>query len=304
MRTLLTGATGFIGSRVAALLAASGHEVLRPARAGVDPLDLTDATAVDRYLDRHQPEALIHLAAVTGSGPAMRRESVHYFQANLDVSRALYERAHQFNRVVLAGSAGEYPAPRAPRTTGYLPSELWDGPPCAGGYGLARRSTAWAFEARVQGTLTVLVFPTVYGPGDGGRGPVDPEKVRAVPSFAARILSATDTVRHFGTGREQRDLLHVDDAVMSVRFALERTGGALRAHVTDGVPRQMSNIAQDLSALAGFRGQHQWADRPDAPSDRLWLAPSGLDTLGFTPKITWEHGAEQVIADVRRRGIA
>jgi GDP-L-fucose synthase len=300
VRTLLTGANGFIGTRVATLLAVRGVDVLAPSRS---ELDLTNPLHVRRFLDTHRPNVLVHLAAVTGSGPAMRRDPVHYLHANLDVGRVLSENASRFERIVTAGSAGEYPTPYVPRQTGFLPDELWDGTPCAGGYGLARRTVAWAFEQGARGTFTVVVFPTVYGPGDGGRGAVDADQVRAIPAFAARILAARDEVIHFGTGREERDLLHVDDAAASIVAAIDRVGKPLRAHVTDGIPRRMSTIAEDLSRELAFTGRHRWVDRPDAPTDRLWLAPAGLDALGFAPRIPWEVGLEDVAADVRQRGV-
>src|SRR3954453_21532178 len=79
MRVLLTGAAGFIGSRVAAALNDAGHEVVGidamlpaahgdgvEAPEGVQRVDVRDASAVASLLDR--VEVVCHQAAVVGAG--------------------------------------------------------------------------------------------------------------------------------------------------------------------------------------------------------------------------------------------
>ncbi|MDY6997661.1 MAG: NAD-dependent epimerase/dehydratase family protein [Actinomycetota bacterium] len=79
MRVLLTGAAGFIGTRIAARLTAAGHDVVgvdamlpaahgarAVAPAGVQRLDLRDAAAVAGVLDG--VDVVCHQAAVVGAG--------------------------------------------------------------------------------------------------------------------------------------------------------------------------------------------------------------------------------------------
>ena len=62
MKVLVTGARGLVGSRLAALLAARGHEVTAVGRA---ECDLADATAVRVLFERVRPDVVHHPASMT-----------------------------------------------------------------------------------------------------------------------------------------------------------------------------------------------------------------------------------------------
>lgn len=67
MQVLLTGASGFIGSRVAAALHGAGHTPVLTARAGTPqspPLDLARPETIDHALHTVRPDAVIHCAAL------------------------------------------------------------------------------------------------------------------------------------------------------------------------------------------------------------------------------------------------
>jgi dTDP-4-dehydrorhamnose reductase len=66
-RLLVTGATGYLGRRVAARAAAAGWSVVgtylaRPSDWAREPLDIRDAEAVRRLLVRVRPDAVVHAA--------------------------------------------------------------------------------------------------------------------------------------------------------------------------------------------------------------------------------------------------
>jgi dTDP-4-dehydrorhamnose reductase len=57
MRVLLTGATGFVGSNIALVLATRHHDEVVDER-----VDMTDRQAVHMYVDRVRPDAVVHCA--------------------------------------------------------------------------------------------------------------------------------------------------------------------------------------------------------------------------------------------------
>ena len=63
-RVLITGASGFVGSRLAKAMS-DKWELLTPTHS---ELDITSTEAVLNYMKQHRPEAIIHLAAISNTG--------------------------------------------------------------------------------------------------------------------------------------------------------------------------------------------------------------------------------------------
>lgn len=63
-KILITGASGFVGSRTAATLQ-DRYELITPSHS---ELDITSAEAVESFISRTQPDAILHLAALSNTG--------------------------------------------------------------------------------------------------------------------------------------------------------------------------------------------------------------------------------------------
>jgi NADH dehydrogenase len=104
----LTGASGFVGTRVRALLEHRGHEVHIVNRGAVPPAALRDAESYRHALE--QCSVVLHLAALTGKAPRQ-----DYWSVNVEGSRILLEAAQRagVRRVILTSTiAVRFPEPR------------------------------------------------------------------------------------------------------------------------------------------------------------------------------------------------
>ena len=63
-KILITGASGFVGSRIVAALHDT-YELITPCHS---ELDITSAEAVESFISRTQPDAILHLAALSNTG--------------------------------------------------------------------------------------------------------------------------------------------------------------------------------------------------------------------------------------------
>ncbi|MGA2928392.1 MAG: NAD-dependent epimerase/dehydratase family protein [Solirubrobacteraceae bacterium] len=176
-RTLVTGATGFIGSHVVRLLAQrgddirvtvhadAGERVLADVDVEVVRADVIDRRAVRRAMDG--VERVFHIAGTTSL--VLPREQV--FALNVEGSRIVLEEAlrAEVERVVLTSSVAAI-GPSPPGTTA-SESSLWD----AGKYAIAyvdskHEAEATAMRLMARGLPLVIVNPAhVLGAGDPGR---------------------------------------------------------------------------------------------------------------------------------------
>jgi dTDP-4-dehydrorhamnose reductase len=88
MRILVTGGCGLLGSHVVPELRGAGQEVIAWGREGRGRVELAEAGAVVRALDRDCPEAVIHLAAVS-SFEAAYRDPEHARAVNVEATRQI-----------------------------------------------------------------------------------------------------------------------------------------------------------------------------------------------------------------------
>lgn len=70
-RMLVTGGTGFVGSKVAYLYG-DRYEILAPSHS---EMDIADADAVEAYFEAHRPDVVVHCAAVADVGTCQREEA-------------------------------------------------------------------------------------------------------------------------------------------------------------------------------------------------------------------------------------
>jgi GDP-4-dehydro-6-deoxy-D-mannose reductase len=95
MRTLITGATGFVGRHLAEALLKVGHEVVGLARrptdhaAPIHPVDLRDRDATTRAIADIDPDWIFHLAGFANPGQSFRDPDAAW-DGNLAITRSLY----------------------------------------------------------------------------------------------------------------------------------------------------------------------------------------------------------------------
>ena len=303
MRSLVTGAAGFIGSHLCRRLVAEGHEVV-----GLDDLssgrlenladapevllheaDLRDAQAVGKLA--RECDLIFHQGAMK-SVPRSMEEPDRFTEVNVLGTLNVLTAAHDADAsVVFASSSSVYgdqdrfpltedmvPRPRSPYAATKLAGEAY--------------CRAW-WESFGVPTVS-LRYLNVYGPGQ------DPssEYAAVVTRFTVACLTGVRPVI-YGDGEQARDFTFIDDVVeanMLAARAPEQVRG-LAFNIGGGAaPTSINRLLELISASCDVRSDP--LHEPERPGDiRRSEADLGLArrVLGFEPKVDIGDGLARTV---------
>ena len=352
---LITGGAGFIGSRLALRLVERGDNVtvidtLSPQIHGEDPDasplyasirdevrfvhgSVTDGALLKPALEGQ--EAIVHLAAETGTGQSMYRID-HYARVNaggtalmLDI---LANGPHRVKRVLVASSRsiyGEgryrsaelghvYPGPRAAEDMAQGDFEV----KYPGGGALELVATdedskihpasVYGITKQVQEQLVLTVCPSigiegvalryqnVFGPGQSLSNPYT-----GILSIFSNLMMQGKPINIFEDGTESRDFVFIDDVVEATVLGIEHPDAANEAfNVGTGVPVSVMTVAESLKRLIGadvpitVTGNFRIGDIRHNYADLTKIQRR----LGFRPAYDFERGIALFVEWARGMG--
>ncbi|HYC36864.1 MAG TPA: NAD(P)-dependent oxidoreductase [Usitatibacter sp.] len=298
MKILLTGASGFIGSRVVRQLQARGHEVAAlvepgdPLRrlAGIEALrriegGLESIAVAREAILAFAPEGCIHLAWYAEPGKYLHSErNLGCLAGSLQLLALLQEAGCK--RIVGAGTCAEYAfGDELLREDGATkPETLYAA--CKLSLGMiGQQLAALGDYAFAWGRVFYL-----YGPGEDPR--------RAIPALAGTLLAGRDFDASAGT--QVRDYVHVDDVASGFVTLVERATTGVY-NISSAQRRTMREIMAKVQEAVGSGGRINFGAMPP----RGWEPPficgdnSRLRSLGWEPRIPLEQGLGAVVETLR-----
>jgi dTDP-L-rhamnose 4-epimerase len=351
MRILITGGAGFIGSNLALSLCRQGHEVavldsLSTQIHGDDPKrsalfrsiekqvrfihgSVTDAAAWAQALPGQ--EAIVHLAAETGTGQSMY-EVKRYCDVNVSgtalMLNALASERGAVRKVVVAssralygegkyrmGDAIVYPGARkledlqrgrfdlysnAGEQMTVLPTDEESKVHPSSVYGITKQSQEQLVMTVCPSlgiAATALRYQNVYGPGQSLSNPY----TGILSIFSTRILHGKP-IRIFEDGEESRDFVYIDDVVRATEAALFQAAADNQViGIGSGVPTTVANAARTLQAAYGMpvettiTGEFRLGDIRHNYADLT----KAKHLLGFAPSVDFATGIVRFVEWVK-----
>lgn len=290
---LVTGATGFIGGRLARRLAADGRSVVALARPGSD----TTALAADGIAVIRDDGTAAGLAvAVTKCAPTVIFHLAAHFVARHTTA--------DVDALVAANLA--------------LPTRLAEAAVAAGGPPVVTAGTAWQLDddgserphglyaAMKQAAETIFAH---YAATDGLKvaclrlyetwGPADPRR-KLLPLLLSTLTSGETLA--LSPGEQRLDFVHVDDVVgaflhAETRLCAAEPGRFERFAVRSGRPVSIRDLVAIVERIAGRSPPVTFGVRPYRP-DEIMTPPPGEILPGWEARISWEDGLPALLAEV------
>lgn len=292
---LITGATGFVASRLTRRLVERGwrvHAVIRPS-ARLDQLSpvLPRVTlhhhdgSMDgmlRVVETARPDVVFHLASLF-LAQHKTPDVVPLINSNVAFGSQLLEAmaVHGCHRLVNTGTAWQHYADQE-----YSPVCLY-------------AATKQAFEAIIQyyveaGALRAITLKLcdTYGPGDPR------PKLLAVLKNAA----ATGQTMQMSPGDQRLDLVYIDDVCDAFEIAARRLlDGRVTGHETYAVRSGASCTLKELFRLVetilGHAIPAEWGARPYRPREVMQPWSGGAALPGFSARVPLAEGLRRTLLD-------
>lgn len=343
MNILVTGGAGFIGSWLVESLASAGHSLTVLDNLSPQVHGGTSEEAIRRSLCAHpktqlivgnacdevlldgllkEAEAVVHLAAETGTGQSMY-QIAHYVDVNIGATAKLFEligtRHRHVKKVVLASSRSVYgegayllngkmisPPSRTPEQ---LARGEWDpvGPtgealrliptpedcPLNPASIYASSKSAMEDIGRICAQayrlpVFALRFQNVYGERQSLVNPYT-----GILSIFSNRMRRDRPINVFEDGLESRDFVHVSDVVRAIGLSLTTPLDGYRVlNVGSGVATSVLDIAQRLSRILGSNSAIQVSGDYRAGDIRHCFADTraARDVLGFEARMSLDDG--------------
>lgn len=295
-RILLTGGGGMVGRNLLEHTAIVELEVLAPSSS---ELDLCNFSEVQTYLNKYQPDMVIHAAGKVGGIQANMREPVGFLMDNLDMGRNIVWASRQagIKQLINLGSSCMYPRNHTEPLTEalVLKGEL---EPTNEGYALAKVVTSRLCEYIMREDASfqykTLIPCNLYGRHDK----FDPAHSHLIPAIIHKVYQAKQTgqtsVEIWGDGTARREFMYAGDlADAMVRGIKEFDSLPAVMNVGLGSDHTINEYYQATADVMGYMGSFVHDLSKPVGMARKLVSVDKQKTWGWTAKYDLRSGIEK-----------
>jgi GDP-L-fucose synthase len=308
----VAGHRGMVGSAIVRNLQAKGlTNIVTRTHA---ELDLTNQQAVKTFFEQERPDQVYLAAAKVGGIHANNTFPAEFIYSNLMVQNNVIHQAFSsgVKKLLFLGSSCIYPklAPQPMSEDALLTGKL---EPTNEPYAIAKIAGIKMCESynrqygQSHGVDYRSVMPTnLYGPGDN----YHPENSHVIPGLIRRFHEAkianTPEVLIWGTGKQRREFLFVDDMAAASVFIMLLDKATyisqtepMQSHINVGFGSDMTiaELAFAVASATGYKGNIRFDSTKSDGTARKWMDSSSLTKLGYKAKVNLTEGLSAAYSD-------
>lgn len=308
-KVLVTGGAGFIGSHLVEKLVEKGSSVtvldnlqngnlknLKNIKNDINFVkgDCRDRETVERAC--RKKDIVMNLAARVGGIEYNRTHQATMLEDNLLIGAIVLEGAKKamVERFLVVSSACVYPrncSIPTPESEGFL-----DEPePTNGGYGWAKRMSEklGIYYQEEFGMSIGIVRPyNCYGPRDH----FDPDISHVIPALIKRVIDGENPVIVWGSGKQTRAFLYVEDLAEGMMLVIERYTAADPINLGTNDEISIRELTEKILKISGSKSKIKLdKTKPDGSPRRNSDNSKARKNLGFVPKTKLDEGLRKTI---------
>jgi len=293
---VVTGGSGFLGSRVVELLKKKGAKNIIIPKSNECDLRLGDnCKKITKDVD-----IVFHLAAKVGGIGLNQQIPGELFYDNLIMGAQLMEEARKNNvtKFIGLGTICSYPKFTP---VPFAESSIWEGYPeeTNAPYGLAKKMLLVQSQSYRQqyGFNSITIFPTnLYGPNDN----FDERSSHVIPALIKKMYHAKKNnltqIDLWGDGSPTRDFLYVDDAADGILLAAEKYEKSDHVNLGSGREISIKSLVELLLKIVNADFKINWqTEKPNGQPRRCVDSTKAFKEFGFRAKTFLEDGLRKTI---------
>ena len=296
-KILVTGGSGFLGSRIVKLLKENGVEnVIVPRSDSCDLRISENCTRITKDID-----IVFHAAGNVGGIGYNKDHPASVFFDNIMMDTLMIEesRKNGVEKFIAIGTVCSYPKFTP---VPFSEEQIWEGYPeeTNASYGLSKKMMmvqSDAYRQQYNFKSMVLVQTNLYGPKDN----FDPNTSHVIPALIKKIydakVSGKSEIELWGDGSPSRDFLYVDDASRAAILAAEKYEKSEPINIGSGKEITIKQLAELVRKLMNAENiSIKWnIEKPGGQPRRCLDIEKAKKEMGFMPMVSIEEGLKRTI---------
>lgn len=321
-KIIVTGGTGYVGSRVAVELSKRGHsvvaaDIVSPVERGIEFPEGVEFRQHDLRIPAEATKGLkggdvvLQLAADIGSLTYMRDHQAEILTNNSQIDAAVYPAllANKIPWIIYSSSSMVF---QHPPQFPYTEKDIGKINPPTNVYGFSKLGGEYfcrSFQEQYGVNYTIMRYHNIYGAGEDSKG-ATPGDIHVIPALLEKVMSGQYPLELLGNPAATRPFTFIDDAVLATVEIVERAArGDTTVKNTDfniGNSKYYTilELAQVIWRMYGDHRPFEFKEIETTANTALRreVDITKIKTiLGWEPKVTLEEGLNVTGEWIKRR---